>query len=321
MARKNILAGLMGPLPGAAATEAPVSPPPSAVDPERPRYAKGAVGVISRSVAELQARALIDIDPRLVDVAGMPDRLESNTAEDASLRDSIAEYGQQVPVLVRPHPTHEGRYQIVYGRRRVLALLELGRPVKALVRQLDDRDLVVAQGQENSARRDLSFIEKANFARHMEAAGYDRKIIGDTLMMDKTLVSRLLMVAERVPADIIHAIGAAPSIGRDKWLDLVDLLDAQLVETGEVLAGIRKAAKETSDERFEVAFRLARGPRVELEHLDKQVIRSANGMPLAQVQRKGGRLTIRLDKKVDPGFDDWLLQQLPDLHRRFTEKH
>lgn len=147
MARKNLLAGLMEPQPGAAEAAVPRLSSPVALDPERPRYAKGAIGAISRSVAELQARALIDIDPNLIDAAGMPDRLENDAAEDALLRESISEYGQQLPVLVRPHPTQEGRYQIVYGRRRVLVLKELGRSVKALVRQLDDRDLVIIQGQ------------------------------------------------------------------------------------------------------------------------------------------------------------------------------
>ena len=30
---------------------------------------------------------------------------------------SIREHGQQVPVMVRPHPEKDGRYQIVYGRQ------------------------------------------------------------------------------------------------------------------------------------------------------------------------------------------------------------
>lgn len=320
MARKNLLAGLMGPTPGAA-DAAPAAPaPPPSFDPDRPRYAKGAIGAISRSVAELQARALIDIDANLIDLAGMSDRLESDDAEDAALRESIAEYGQQVPVLVRPHPAQEGRYQIVYGRRRVLVLRELARPVKALLRQLDDRDLVIAQGQENTARRDLSFIEKANFARQMELAGYDRKIIGDTLSMDKTLVSRLLSVAERVPVEVIHAIGAAPSIGRDRWLAFADALEAGGHDVGELVAKIKQAEAQTSDERFEVALGIARGPRPRPDRPASQVIRSTSGMALAEVQRSGGRLTIRLDKKLDRGFEDWLLEQLPDLHYRWSER-
>lgn len=317
MARKNLLVGLMEP----ATTATPVaSPAPTAIDPARPRFAKGAVGAISRSVAELQSRALIDIDANLIDAAGMPDRLGSEAEDDAALRESIAEYGQQLPVLVRPHPTEEGRYQIVYGRRRVQALRELGRPVKALVRQLDDRDLIMAQGQENTARRDLSFIEKANFAYHMELGGYDRKLIGDTLSTDKTLISRLLSVIERVPFDVIHAIGAAPSIGRERWLALADALEAGKLDARALAAQINEAEAKTSDERFEVALRLARGQQTPPDRLERQWIRDASGTTLAEVQRSGGRLTIRLDKKIGSGFEDWLLAELPDLHRKWSAK-
>lgn len=318
MGRKNLLAGLMEAVP-AAGDVASASPAPPALDPNRPRYAKGAVGVISRSVADLQARALTDIDPNHIDAGGWQDRLETDDSEDAALRESIAEYGQQVPVLVRPHPTQEGRYQIVYGRRRVLALRELGRPVKALLRQLDDRDLVIAQGQENTARRDLSFIEKAHFAQQMEKAGYDRKIIGDTLSMDKTLISRLLSVAERVASEVIHAIGAAHSIGRDRWLALADAIEAGKHEASELVAKINQAEAKTSDERFEVALRIARGPRARTDRPASQVIRGVNGAALAEAQRSGGRLTIRFEKKLDRGFEDFLLEQLPELHRRWGE--
>lgn len=317
MARKNLLGGLMG-----AGPTPPDGPPPTAdvpLEPSRPRFPRGAIGAISRSVADLQARALIEIDPNLIDAGGAQDRIETDPAEDAQLRASIAEYGQQVPVLVRPHPEVEGRYQIVYGRRRVLALRDLGQPVKALLRQLDDRDLLIAQGQENTARRDLSFIEKANFARQMVAAGYDRKVIGDTLSMDKTLISRLLSVAERVPEGLIHAIGAAPSVGRDRWLALADALDAGQHDPDDLIALVN-LAPGSSDARFDEALRRAKGPTAPRGSADSeppQIIQSHNGQPLAEVSHKAGRLTLRFEKRRDHGFEDWLVAHLPDLHREW----
>ena len=333
MARKNLLEGLMGtPRSEASSPPAPpgtgsASPAETTADPLRPRYAKGAIGAISRSVADLQARALIEIDPTQIDAGGLQDRLESDSAEDAALRDSIAEYGQQVPVLVRPHPEHEGRYQIVYGRRRVLALRDLGRPVKALVRQLDDRDLIIAQGQENTARRDLSFIEKASFARQMLEAGYDRKIIGDTLSMDKTLISRMISVAERIAPDIVQAIGAAPSIGRDRWLALADAISEGEHEAHEIIALINLSGAASSDTRFEVALAYAsrRSARSQASVKEAstpatlQAVRALNGQPLAQAARRGGRLVIRMEKNVEAGFEDWLLAQIPQLHQTWSK--
>ncbi len=178
-----------------------------------------------RSFADLKARSVVEIDPGLIDPGGLADRLESDADADATLRQSIADHGQQVPVLVRPHPQAPGRFQIVFGRRRVLALRDLGQQVKALIRDLTDQELVLAQGQENTARRDLSFIEKVNFARQLQEHGYDRKVICDALSVDKTLISRMLSLAERIPPDVIAMIGAAPSIGRDRWTALADLLE------------------------------------------------------------------------------------------------
>jgi len=63
------------------------------------------------------------------------------------------------------------------------------------VRSLDDHQLVVAQGVENSARRDLSFIERAMFAKALEDAGYERPVIMASLSTDKTELSKMISVA------------------------------------------------------------------------------------------------------------------------------
>ena len=92
MARKDVLKGLMT----AATTPVEVPSAPSRLD-------RGAIGAVSRSFADLKARSVVEIDPGLIDAGGMADRLESDAESDATLRQSIADHGQQVPVLVRPH--------------------------------------------------------------------------------------------------------------------------------------------------------------------------------------------------------------------------
>jgi len=126
---------------------------------------------------------------------------------------------------VRPHPTETGRYQIAYGRRRLRAAAELGRPVRAVVKPLSDEQLVIAQGQENNERKDLSFIERAIFAAQLETRGFGRETIMAAMCVDKTGLSRLISSAVRIPRDIIQAIGPAPKTGRDRWSDLAVALD------------------------------------------------------------------------------------------------
>lgn len=306
MSRKNILQGLL---------DQPATPaPPQA---ERPRSTKGAIGAVSRSIADLKARAVIEIDPFQIEAGGLQDRLESDSNEDAELARSIATYGQQVPVLVRPHPTDENRFQIVYGRRRVLALRDLGQPVKALVRDLDDRELVMAQGQENTARRDLSFIEKVNFARQMVDAGYERKVICDALSIDKTVISRMLTVAESVPVQLIEAIGAAPSVGRDRWLTLADLLTTTLDDADTLISTMRlTAGDDSSDARFEALVGYLSGQRKrQTASAPPEPLRSAQGLHLGQVSRGKAAVTLKLRRSRSPGFADWLVEHIAEIHR------
>ncbi|EBA06413.1 endonuclease III, partial [Sagittula stellata E-37] len=134
---------------------------------------------------------------------------------------------------------------------RVLAMRDLKMPVKALIRDLDDEAAILAQGQENSARRDLSFIERVNFARQMVDAGYDRKVIGDALSTDKTLISRMLQVAEAVPVEVIERIGSAPGIGRDRWLAFSRAWTQTGWDTDHGIAMADAQLHDTSDARFE----------------------------------------------------------------------
>jgi ParB family chromosome partitioning protein len=133
---------------------------------------------------------------------------------------SIAENGQEVPILVRRHPNDEDRYQIAYGHRRLQAVKLLGLKVQAIVRKLDDTDVVIAQGIENSARRNLSYIERAVFALNLELKGFERPVIMKALSTDKTELSKLISVAKAIPAEIVRSVGAAPGIGRRRWMAL-----------------------------------------------------------------------------------------------------
>ncbi|MGO7522769.1 ParB/RepB/Spo0J family partition protein, partial [Rhizobium brockwellii] len=78
---------------------------------------------------------------------------------------------QEEQILVRRHPNNEERYQNAYGHRRLQAVKLLGLKVQAIVSKLDDTDVVIAQGIENSARRNLSYIVRAVFALNLELMG------------------------------------------------------------------------------------------------------------------------------------------------------
>lgn len=308
MARKNLLNSLITPeqSPPAPRADTDVTPP----SPAQPRRKTGAIGAVSQSLAELRTRALVEVPAELIDDAGLKDRLGRLDQADGALVESIREYGQQVPVLLRHSPHTHGRFEIVYGRRRVAALKALGQPVRAMVRDLSDHDLVVAQGQENAARKDLSFIEKSNFARQMRDAGFDRKVICDALHIDKTVVSRMLNVADSIPLAVIEAIGAAPAAGRDRWLSLAKRIEGH---SPDEVANL--AHGQTSDLRFRAAFD-ALAPRRK-GPAPARVVRSEDGAEIARIAERAGKTVLTMSQKDE--FSQWLSDHLNEIHREFLK--
>lgn len=195
---------------------------------------KGASRSIISSIDELAERAdrlldgetMVELEPDLVDESFVRDRLEEDTKEYADLLAAIRDRGQDTPILVRPHPQKTGRYMVVFGHRRLAIARALGRKVRAVVKSLDDRAHVIAQGQENSARANLSFIEKAIFARRLIELNYDgdNATVMAALAVDRTTLSKMLSVAS-LPSSILDVTQGAKTIGRDRWYEFKKLLE------------------------------------------------------------------------------------------------
>jgi ParB family chromosome partitioning protein len=324
--RKNLLSDLVGEKAELTAVnlEAPAAPARAA-----PLGSKGAVGAMSKALAQITsdreasarpAADIVEIDTDLIVESSFRDRLEEAGGDRDALVASIREAGQQVPILVRPHASEIGRYQIAYGHRRVAALRELGRPVRAFVRSLTDAELIVAQGAENNARKDLSFIERAHFAATLEKRGVDRTTIMAALSVDKTELSRLISVTRSIPLDLIERIGPAPKAGRRRWMNLAERIEpsAAAEEARRVTASDRFKALPDSDSRFLAIFTAvapSRGSR-----LKPEVWKDEAGRKLARVERADGRFTLSIDETLEPSFGDYLLEQLPEILASFRRR-
>ena len=217
--------------------------------------ARGAPGSISRSIGEIAAKAtaakeleakltagqtVVELDTALIDPSFIADRMAvSDDGAYEVLKEAIAGEGQGSPILVRPHPTASGRYQAAFGHRRLRAARDLNRPVRAVIKVLSDQEVVLAQGQENSVRADLSFIERARFAQSLVQLDYSRDVVMSALAVDETTVSRMLSVATRIPSPVIEAIGPSPGIGRDRWVELAGYFEAEMRRSRELKNSLR----------------------------------------------------------------------------------
>lgn len=290
----------------------------------------GAVGAVSRTLDqfqhELQAAKdlvssgaqVVELDPAEIDDSILKDRLEIDVGQQSVLVESIRQSGQQSPVLVRRTTAAPARYQLAYGHRRVAACRELGRKVLAIVRTLSDQELLVAQGQENSSRADLSYIERATFAHNLEKRGVSRETIMLALATDKTELSKMISVARAIPGEVVLAIGPAPKAGRTRWLGLSERLaevkiDARLRA---FLSGEEFRVAPT-DRRFEMVFK-----RLQAEPKGGQVSVWANaeGKPLVRRVRTPKAMTLTIDEKLEPGFGEYLFSNLESFYEAFRSR-
>lgn len=273
---------------------------------------------------------VVEIDTALIERSPYLDRLSEGAANDEdfeALKQSIAEHGQQVPVLVRPHPDGEkaarGMYQIAYGHRRVQAARQLNRSARAVVRALNDDELALAQGKENAERRALSFIERAFFAQTLLENGFDRVTAQAALGVHKSEMSRLLQVAQAVPRHVVKAIGPAPKAGRPRWLELGELIakdSAGFVADELSQDGFRAS---DSDTRFQLLFdRLkASAQRREGARSRSRVMKIAGtgGKSIGELSKapRGSRLTV--PESAGRGFADYVAGRLPELYEAFSK--
>ena len=299
MGRKNLLEHLLEPSDEAVA-EVPV-----------PRKAMGrgvgVIGAVSESIDSLESeladarskieggQLIVEIPVDRIEASFVADRFDDGADMD-DLVSSIRESGQSVPILVRPHPEVSERFQIAFGHRRVRAAKVLGLPVKAIIKHMTDAQLVIAQGQENQHRLNLSFIERATFAARLEEQGFPRTVICSAINVDKTELSRMISVAKAVPKPVVQAIGAARSVGRRKWMELAKALDAKDSRTlMEGVLELTAAPDVSSDDKFDavLAYLLA------VPKSGKRATRSDHEGGFS-VDRQAGMFRIRFDEAAVP---------------------
>jgi ParB family transcriptional regulator, chromosome partitioning protein len=220
---------------------------------------------------------------------------------------------------VRVHPSAAGRYQTAFGHRRIRAARELGRPVRAIVRRLSDDELVIAQGVENSAREDLTFIERAMFAAGIEDSGRSRAVIQKALSIDRAETSKLIAVARAMPADVVRSIGRAPRVGRGRWQELAAALgDAGAVRRARAATTSEAFSALDSDDRFVRALTAAKHREApsRTPRSTTKLVRN-DGEPLARLDHSDREVRLTIDRAAHGAFAEYLAGRLPDLFDEF----
>jgi ParB family chromosome partitioning protein len=253
---------------------------------------------------------IVELDPVKLDISFASDRIDNDGDESfQTLVESIRTSGQQIPILVRPAQVN-GRFQIAFGHRRVRVARLLGIKVKAIVRRLSDDELIIAQGQENNARKDLSFIEKSLFAWRLANSGVTRDTISVAMAVSKSHLSDHMTIVQTITPEIILKIGAAPLIGRTRWQTLADKLkDPDTLDDATRIVSTHEfqAAKDKFGHLIEqLAAKTSDNSPVDLK--------TSSGVLLGQLMYRssGSRIVMKSRR-----FSSFLEARLPELISQF----
>ena len=275
------------------------------------------------SMRVLEGDIVVSLDPDKLDPSPYADRIGEDEEKDGELLQAIKNAGQHSPVLVRPHPQISGRYIVVFGHRRVRVARKLGQEVRAVIKPLEDIAHVIAQGQENSARDDLSFIEKALYARRLLESGIDKATIKTALTIDDTLLSRMLSVADVVPEAVLEALGAAKGVGRDRWEELKKLVQMPAnAETALELVQSEAFVEAEGSQQFTVlidGLKSSRTKKAKPKQAAEKVWSLSEAAVKVTTKDSGRTFTLALKSKDASQFRAFLSGQLKRLYEEFQQ--
>ncbi|MGH8200520.1 MAG: ParB/RepB/Spo0J family partition protein [Steroidobacteraceae bacterium] len=275
----------------------------------------------------LDSGSFVTVDPFRCRVWSLNDRIEDYVTEASCQAEieSVARDGQLIPVIGRliqgdPHFDVE----VICGMRRLFIARHLKISLRVEIRDLTDRQGVVAVEAENSLRKQTSPYERGLWlARLLKQNLYQSQDeMARELSITPTQVSRLLKFAE-LPAIVIGAF-ASPH----------DLLESWAVELHKALADERR--RLVTERARALEKRVPRPPAVAVYQLllasrrpvgrnstqrASRVVRSATGKPLLRFERQRKEVVLRIPNAlVDTNIERAVTQAVIEVLQRAAAK-
>lgn len=172
--------------------------------PKKDRLGKGLGALLGDYVdSEPEPGEIRSLPLRAIVPNPLQPRKEFSEEELADLAESIDENGLLQPLVVRPSPESDDRYELVAGERRFRAVRSLAwSEVPVLVREVDDETLLVLALVENLQREALSPLE--------EAEGY--QTLANQFGMTQEEIARSVGKSRSTVANFLRLLGLPPSI-------------------------------------------------------------------------------------------------------------
>ena len=159
------------------------------------------------------------------------------------LRDAIITLGFQSRLRVRPKPDVPGRFQLVYGERRLRAARAANLPeVPVDIGEYSDAEMIEIGLSENIQRQDLRPLEEAEmFGQLIESGQYTTRSLAERVGKNKDYVDTRLALL-RAPEDVQQLVAQMPDAvtAARRIASLPDEADRQPLIAG-LLSGTMRA--------------------------------------------------------------------------------
>jgi ParB family chromosome partitioning protein len=272
--------------------------------------------------------SVISVNPFRCRMWALHDRLEPHvTAESCKAEiESFSRHGQLVPALGRPlqgEPLYD--VELIFGARRLFVAQHLNQPLSVELREMSDRDAIIAMDIENRHRADISAYERGlGYARWIRSGHFSSQDeIARALRISSSQVSRSLKLS-RLPAVILAAF-ESPTDLREGWgLELVEALDDPARRQTTIRAARAVVNEPTRPSSREVYRRLmaasARGRKTRRGSHD-QVVKDNKGKPIFRIRLGGKSVTIVLPAgKVSARNLDLIVQNVRNILESETDQ-
>ncbi len=185
-------------------------------------YFKTATGIV------FSENELFNVDPKQCEPWKYANRLDGDMGNIQELVRSIKDNGQLQPGLIRPHPKpyNNIKYEVIFGRRRYEACLQLNLPFLVIKKNIVNiEEALLYQEVENRERKDISNYSNAMLYKKLLDNGVfkNEKDLSDKLKISLSKIYDLMAYA-KIPSEIVKLISDIHGLSNNLALKIVSIL-------------------------------------------------------------------------------------------------
>jgi ParB family transcriptional regulator, chromosome partitioning protein len=232
-------------------------------------------------------------------------RDESELGDLDALIQSIQQNKQLQPALIRPIVDDNYKYEVIFGRRRLLACQKLGINLLAICKEFNTiQDAISVQDAENKFRNDVSDYSNAKLYKRLIEDGVfkNESQLAKKLNISTSSLSDIMSFT-KIPNNVLSLIPDIHSLSRNLALKINALLrEHGNIAFERIAPMIGKEITSAAQLELHVRRRLTKTTKSEI--LPVQQFRMSNGRPLFTLKHNSkGNITITFSKELSSNFD------------------